>query len=62
MSGFCDVRCPKCGKKICWRGTCVDRPKCPNPKCQHRPPQAELEKADAEMDRFIAQMEEEGKL
>lgn len=45
---FIDATCLKCGKRIGWQGTLLDRPSCP--KCGFRPPNSELQKAEDELD------------
>lgn len=59
MSGFIDATC-KCGKRIGWCGGMGDRPACP--KCGYRPPQAELDASETEMqammDRLFAEPRE----
>jgi hypothetical protein len=50
MPAMIDARCEKCGKWIGWCGSAANRPACP--KCGHRPDQADLDAADAEMKKF----------
>ena len=50
MSAMIDATCSKCGRRIGWYGTIADRPACP--RCGHRPPRAELDAAEAEMQAF----------
>lgn len=47
MTAMIDASCPKCGRRFGWCGTMANRPACP--RCGHRPPQEELEAAEAEM-------------
>lgn len=47
---FIDATCPKCRKRIGWYGRIVDHPTCP--RCGHRPDQANLERTQAEADKF----------
>lgn len=54
MSAFNDARCDNCGKRFGWQGGLADRPRCPG--CGHRPSQASLEAAQAEMDRQEARI------
>lgn len=49
-NAFIDAACPKCRAKIGWYGRVVDRPACHC--CGHRPPAADLEHDQAEMDNF----------
>lgn len=48
--GFIDAQCPKCRAKIGWYGRVVDRPACH--RCGHKPPAADLEHDQAEIDNF----------
>ena len=48
MPSMIDARCEQCGKRFGSSGRMADRPPCP--RCGHRPSQAELEAADAEME------------
>lgn len=47
MTAMIDATCPKCRRRIGWCGTMSNRPACP--RCGHRPPQPELDAAEAEM-------------
>lgn len=48
MTAMIDASCPKCGRRFGWCGSMSNRPACP--KCGHRPPQEELDSAEAEME------------
>ena len=50
MPAMIDVQCPKCNRRFGWYGTMANRPPCP--RCQYRPPQEELDAADARMEAF----------
>ena len=50
MPAMIDAQCPKCGRRFGWFGRMANRPACP--RCGNRPPQEELDKADAEMAAF----------
>lgn len=54
MTAMMDGRCTKCGRRIGWCGTMSNMPACP--KCGHRPPQADLDADEAEMEAFREQL------
>ena len=49
MPSMTDATCSKCHRRIGWSGGMANRPACPS--CGYRPPQEELDAADAEMRR-----------
>lgn len=51
MPAFIHATC-RCGKRIGWTGTMLDRPRCP--KCGYRPPEAELQKAEQQFQADLA--------
>lgn len=59
---FMDVTCPRCKRRLGWQGNMADRPPC---KCGYRPPQAELEEADRQLqeeaDRIFQALKEKRK-
>jgi uncharacterized Zn finger protein (UPF0148 family) len=48
-----DATCPKCGRRFGWQGKMVDRPDC---TCGHNFPKAELEAADAELEKSMKEL------
>lgn len=48
MPSMIDARCERCGRRYGWCGEMRDQPPCP--KCGHRPEQAALDAAQAQMD------------
>jgi hypothetical protein len=44
MPAFNDATCPKCGTQFSWRGALIDKPPCPNPKCDYKPVKEKIEK------------------
>jgi len=54
-----DAMCPRCRKRFGWRGRVVDRPPCPG--CGHQIAREILERDQAEIDRFFAELDAENR-
>lgn len=51
IRAFMEVTCKKCGGKIGWNGTILDRPACP--KCKYRPTEEERKLAQERFDNIM---------
>jgi hypothetical protein len=59
MTSFNDATCPKCGTRISWVGRLIDKPACPNPKCDYKPDIEELKRVEKQIEQEIEKLEKE---